>query len=66
MKTTIYVLECSCIQHQHSKWHSLSAYDNLNDAVERMEYLKKIDDHNGDADTFLYCIREVPLYRTDD
>lgn len=66
MKTTIYVLECSCTEHEHGRWRSLSAYDNIYNAVERMEYLKRDDINNGEADEYLYNIREVAFYRTDD
>lgn len=64
MKTTIYVLECSRTEHEHAKWHSLSAYDNIDDAVERMKYFKRTDNENGDSDEYQYGIREVTLYHT--
>ena len=66
MKTTIYVLECSYAENEHAKWHSLSAYDSLDDAVDRLKSFKATDNENGNSDRFLYRITETTLYRTDD
>lgn len=66
MKTTIYVLEYFCTEYKHGRWQPLSAYDTLDDAVEHMEHLKREDNKYGEADDYLYGIKEVVHYHTDD